>query len=209
MSAGKKLSQEEAAARFSAAGLELRDIYVNQASKVFARCVTHGETHHVLPSNVFKGQRLKCCGNESRSIKHSGKEVAPQTRKKLSNRFSGALNPHYGKPRPDDVRLKVSQGLKRSASASVDYAINKARTGKTAGKAGIFYIADLGDGTLKFGSIVKMTVSRRIGCIREEYPSAQMALVVHVDDAGDYEASMMSAHRSQWIRGEYFRDFRE
>lgn len=204
MTAGIRLTHDEVLQRFLAAGLVLLSAYKNQAAKVDARCLHHGAVHSVLPSNIFKGQRLKCCGNAGRSIKHTGKLVSDETRKKLSDLNTGSLHPRFGVHLSDDARKKIGDGLRSAARASVDYAIKKAATGKTAGKAGFFYMARAGNGLIKFGSVVRLSPARRMQCLREKTGDAELLLLAQVDDAGAYEAAMLSAHRAHWAHGEHF-----
>ncbi|HKT52854.1 MAG TPA: hypothetical protein VJP88_00265 [Caulobacteraceae bacterium] len=205
MTAGIRLTQTEASERFAAAGLELLDGYTNQYAKVRARCTRHGETHLVQPGNVFKGQRLHCCGNAGRSLKHSGKIVRPETKAKLAA-ICGDRHPGTGKPRSQATRDLVSAGLRKRAS-SVDYIIHKAATGKTAGEPGYFYVIRCGNGLLKFGSLVRMSLRERVSRLRHYVGEAEPVLVAKVADAGAYEAAMMERHREHWARGEFFHDF--
>ena len=207
MAAGIRLTHKEASDRFESSGFELRSVYFNQKTKVTAFCKKHKCEHTVFPMNVFKGQGLKCCMRESVRERRTNHEMSELTKEKL-RQFKGEAHHGFGKELPQAVRIKVSNSLKRAASLSVDYAINKARSGKTAGKRGVFYIADVGNGIFKIGSIVKMTVQRRMNLLYEDYGTAKILLLVNVDDAGDYEASMMDALRKYWVKGERFRDFR-
>jgi len=204
MTAGIRLTHDEVMRRFADAGLALLTPYSNQYGKVEARCLKHNEVHPVLPTNIFKGQRLSCCGNEGRSVKHTGKVVSAETRSKLSAMNTGELSPRFGRSLSADERKRVSDGLKRAARSSVDYAIKKAATGKTAGKPGHFYIAKTGDGFIKFGSIVRLSPSQRMQFLRAKTGAAELLLLAKVDDAGAYEAAMLNAHRAHWSHGEHF-----
>lgn len=207
MAAGIRLTHQEAVERFSVRGYELRSEYQAQSKKVSAHCIAHGETHEVLPSNVFKGQGLWCCANAGRSEKHTGKKLSDATKRKLSELNSGSRNPHHGAPRPASVRAKVSSGLRAAAARSVDYAALKARTGKTSGKQGYFYVVRLGSGLLKFGSIVKLKIGRRLELLQKDHGSAAIVLLAKVDDAGRFEADAMERCREHWSHGEYFHDW--
>jgi NUMOD3 motif len=203
MAAGKRLSHEEAANRFASAGYVLKSQYFRQSSKVDVWCQKHNQSYSVYPSNIFKGQRLWCCGNEARSELHTGKVISPETRAKLST-YAGVKHHFFGKTRGENDRRKVSNGIKSIAAASVDYAILKSSTGKTAGKKGRFYIALAGNGLIKLGSIVRTPLSARMSQIRGETGGVSLLLVAEVDDAGNYESAMLNRCRAHWAHGEFF-----
>lgn len=204
MAAGKKLTQSEVAERFIDRGFMLAGEYVSQYSKVAAYCSAHNETHDVAPANVFRGQGLKCCHREAIREIRTGSKASAETREKLSAAFSGSKNPGFGLPLSAETRSRVSAGLRAAARASVDYSINKAATGKTAGKPGCFYMARTGDGLIKFGSIVRLSPSQRMQFLKIKTGGAELLLLSKVSDAGAYEAAMMNAHREHWSHGEYF-----
>lgn len=204
MAAGIKLTSDEVARRFESRGFTLLGAYTNQYKKVDARCHAHGETHQVSPANIFRGQGLKCCHRESAKANRTGAIASEETKRKLSEIFSGQGHPRFGKPLSEDTRKRVSDGLKASARSSVEYAINKASTGKTAGKQGYFYMAEAGNGLIKFGSIVRLTPSQRMSFLKSETGGARLLLLAKVDDAGAYEASMMMSYKQHWSHGEYF-----
>jgi len=129
--------------------------------------------------------------------------VLESTREKL-RAYRGALHHGFGVKQSAEFCKKVSDSMKAASAASVDYHINKAATGKTAGKRGYFYIADIGDGLLKFGSIVLMSPADRMHLLRRAEGRSKLLMLAEVGDAGAYEAAMMNAHRKHWVRGERF-----
>lgn len=207
MAAGIRLTHEEATLRFEAAGLQLLSQYERQSRKVVARCALHDFACEVYPSNIFKGQGLQCCKRETLSKLHTGKKLSASTKQKLSELNSGERHRDYGRPMSADRRRRVSEGMRRAAGHSVDYAILKASTGKTAGHPGFFYIARLGDGLLKLGSLVRYSPSARMQNLRHATGSAELLFLAQVPDAGAYEAMMLDRCREHWSHGEYFHDW--
>lgn len=203
MTAGIKLTQPQVEARFNASGYTLIGQYKNQATKVAAKCSIHDEVHHVFPSNIFRGQGLRCCGNKAISLARTGMKFTDSHKENLS-KYRGSLHHGFGKKLSDEVKIKVSQGLK-AAAKSIDYIINKAATGKTSGMPGYFYIAEAGNGFVKLGSIAKLTPKRRMSLLRDSTGASKLLLLAQVSDAGGYEAAMLNRFREYWDHGEWFK----
>lgn len=206
MSAGKKITQEEAEKRFFGLGFELRDQYINNRTNVMLFCKEHHELHKAMPSNIFKGQGLKCCHRDKAAKNRRGTQVSDETRAKLSA-YKGKLASGYGRFPSVETRERISASVRALHRSSIEYEILRAKNGKTAEKKGLFYIARLPGGILKLGSIVKLSIKARLRLLKNQYVAASIALVVQVSDAGGYEAAMMEKHGEYWIRGELFRDF--
>lgn len=229
-----RLSQDEAARRVAAAGYVLVGTYLHRHKPVAVRCARHGDEYGVRLANLSAGGRLRCCAQESRrkalSVAMSGsgnhfygRHHSDETRAVLRAKNSGINNPRTGKPRPsheieatrrallgrsrsEETRKKLSDHI-TELTRSVDYFISRAATGKTSGRAGMFYIIRDGLGLLKFGSLVRMTIKQRMRYIRTYTGSAELVICARVPDAGAYEAEMMDRYRAHWARGECFHDF--
>ena len=206
MSAGKKITQEEAEKRFLSLGFELRSFYVNNRTKVTLFCKEHRELHEAAPSNVFKGQGLKCCHRDKAAKNRRGARASDETRLKLSA-YRGEAASGYGRTPSLETRERISASVKSLHRSSIEYEILRAKKGKTAEQKGFFYIAKLPGGILKFGSVVRLSIQERLRLLKKQYGAASIALVAQVSDAGGYEAAMMKKHGGHWIRGELFRDF--
>ncbi|MDU7524687.1 MAG: NUMOD3 domain-containing DNA-binding protein [Roseomonas mucosa] len=151
-----------------------------------------------------------------------GKTHTVQSREKMSASLVAANHSFRGKNRPDwltqALLLKITGSprndstkakLKRAAFGRhriFGYCRDKAASGKTSGKQGIFYIARI-NGDLKFGSATT-TMRYRLTRLRQKHgPCVDLLVHCVVPDAGAYEAQMMEAFRHHWIHGERFQDF--
>jgi hypothetical protein len=222
-----KLTQTEAEERFLSSGYKLLSEYISYTSKVTLFCEKHSKQFDVVAQSIFRGSHLPCCTSEMRS--NNGKRMVGE-----KNPFYGhhhtqetiernrllisASSPFKGKKRGPEFAEKIRQartGTHRTeetksklrahgiaANNDFDACVKKARTSKTHGKRGHFYIADIGNGKLKFGSTTM--VAYRIKKLKVQHGFANLLLAVLVDDAADYEASMMEAHRDKWLHGEVF-----
>lgn len=235
MNRNKLLSQEEAEARSAMPhGYRLIDRFGGTTKDHRFHCLKHDYTQSATPKNIFKGMRLRCCHKEhmaavlSKSMKGSGnpffgRSHSAETRRKLSEDRMGEKHPMYGKKKPaaaiEKHRLAIL-GRPRDAETKrklsehnltlkndIDHCIKKAATSKTRGKRGYFYVADVGDGLLKFGSTTS-SISYRAQKLRAYFPDAKIIFHAHVDDAAGYEAAMMERHKKHWAQGELFHDFR-
>lgn len=214
----KRKTQIEASNLLALRGYELLSEYIGSAVKITVKCISHGVTNDVWPSAILGGGGMRCCYAERKSSMMLGnkmmvgRKASDEAKKKMSESRKGI-------PRDvDAVRAtaELNRGKKRTAkfsenqsawlrdkSKNIEYIINRAATGKTAGKPGIFYMARVGN-LIKFGS-TNRTIDYRMSRLRTAEGQADLLLSAQVDDAGAYEAAMMVAHRSLWDRGEFFR----
>ena len=143
-----------------------------------------GKSHSIETREKLSRMRIGKPG-PTRGVRHSPERIAAQT----------------GKPRSEATKKKLSEHMKRR-SALFSYCVRKAQDGKTAGKQGIFYMVRIGD-HVKFGSATT-TMNYRFTRMREKHPDAELLMYCLVDDAGAYEAAMMTAYKQHWSHGEYF-----
>lgn len=81
----------------------------------------------------------------------------------------------------------------------------RARTGKTSGKPGFVYVMRLGNGTIKIGSVVRITTYQRLAKLQKDYGEVEMVYSQYVPDAGSAEADLMMKNSEHWMHGEFFR----
>lgn len=226
-----KLTDEEVRKRFADAGYEVQGPYQRKDVKIKSYCKLHDYTDEVVPNNIFRGGRMKCCGKESMRTKLSainqgsgnsffGRKHSIESKDKMS-RFRLA-HPEMTKPFTEEARDKLRKamsGKKRPGTVkeklrkhmlerhrSFPFIVRKARSGKTAGKTGIFYAVKIGD-LIKLGSATT-TMGYRMSKLRQKFgPDIELVGYAFVDNAGEYEAKMMENHAEHWSHGEYFHDW--
>lgn len=232
MARGVKLSQEEAAARIAERGYVLLGQYRRKDEKVLVRCEKHSFEKEVEPGHLFRGAIMACCCREASSERGKlkigeknnffGRSHSIETREKISRHHLKSDHAFRGKPRPaylTNALLRSITGVPRTKPVrdglrahmlkrhkDFDYCVSKTLVGRTAGKAGWFYVVRVGE-YLKFGSATT-TMAYRLTRHRQKYGAdVELLLQCAVSNCGSYEAAMMQAHKGHWSHGEFFKDF--
>lgn len=232
MANGIKYTQDQVSKIFAERGYILLGVYRRRDVSVLVRCPVHNAEFMTLLCNFNRGSKLRCCGMEDRraTLKVSmlgsgngfyGKKHSLLSRVQMSITTTanigpprGVAHPDYdhkkdadarrGIPRTKEVSGKLSAYMKKRHKSFI-YCHRKAASGKTKGKAGIFYIVRIA-GMLKLGSATT-TMAYRLTRMKAKYPDASLVMYCLVPDAGDYEATMMMRCRQHWLHGEFFADF--
>jgi len=203
------LTVEEVRKRIAALGYELVGEYRGTDNKITVKCPAHGKTFEVMARGIISdGKGLMCCAIEKTRIRMTGREVSEETRGRISAWQQNGNAPWSKRKMTQEHCKKMSDGLTRKYRASPATNIKLAKSGKTSGKPGWFYIAKMSNGLLKFGSTTSEDHNDRFRHFTNQFgQSGQLLLKCQVNDAGRYEADIMEKHRAHWVRGEFFRDF--
>lgn len=203
------LTVEEVRKRIAARGYELVGEYRGTDERIAVKCPVHEQTFEVMARGIISdGKGLMCCAIEKTRDRMTGRDVSEKTRGRISAWQQNGNAPWANRKMTQEHCKKMSDGLIRKYRASPETNIKLAKSGKTSGKAGWFYIAKMSNGLLKFGSTTSKDHNDRFRHFATQFgQSGQLLLKCMVEDAGRYEADMMEKHRAHWVKGEFFRDF--